>query len=193
MKIPNPRRPQGNDEQTKFMQWVWDKLAKALKFVDSPTIRWEDSAHGMVAHAQLPKSSVAAGGMNFRGAWSLDGRYNLNDVVYIDDFQIFTPDGLTVSDQAVRRWFFIWTGPNNSNTQQQPGIIVGLPDKFNLADALANNLTTEDWMYVSVIILGESRGISTFVRYTAADGSQRFMTFENGFLIGDEAGFPIGG
>jgi hypothetical protein len=186
----------------KLLEWIRSSL-----IISGPGYRLERGPRGTVLKLYpAAAGGTTAGGMNFRGPWSLDARFNRNDIVYVDDFQFTNPDG-TVTDTegpgvvANRRWFFIWLGENNTNSPTPPGMWDVLPEKFNLADSWSTNLMTPGyglggtgtWMFLSVIFFPFNRGVSGYARYTAADGSQRFMTFQNGLLLGDEAGFPVGG
>jgi hypothetical protein len=51
MKKDEPRKPEGDDEEAAFMQWVWEKLARELKFGNSPTVRFNQTTKGITAEA----------------------------------------------------------------------------------------------------------------------------------------------
>jgi hypothetical protein len=55
-----PPRPEGDDAETLFMQWVWDKLAKELVFNNSPTVKFNKTTKGITADsaAESPATSM---------------------------------------------------------------------------------------------------------------------------------------
>jgi len=51
MRDFQPPRPTGFNPEARFAQWVWDKLAKELRFSDSDTVKWKKNTTGMIATA----------------------------------------------------------------------------------------------------------------------------------------------
>lgn len=46
-----PKTPSGSDAEARFMQWVNNWLAQRLKFINTPTVRWDVTTQGVAAHA----------------------------------------------------------------------------------------------------------------------------------------------
>lgn len=57
--MKTPRKPEGSGNSTAFFQWVWERLARELRFMDSPTVKWSRTTSGISAQAI---SSAKGGG-----------------------------------------------------------------------------------------------------------------------------------
>lgn len=53
-----PPRPSGSSREAHFMQWVWDAIANRLKFIDTPTVKWDSTSRGFAAHTKGGKGGL---------------------------------------------------------------------------------------------------------------------------------------
>jgi hypothetical protein len=87
--VNTPRRPEGRGNETTFAQWVWDRLAKELRFADSPTIKWSRTTNGLSANAK-----GQSGGSGILQTYRVKSR--LEDVLVCRTY-----DGTTEGDEDV--------------------------------------------------------------------------------------------
>lgn len=81
MRTRLPRRPEGSDDATKFMQWVYDVLAQEHQFIDTPTVAVTRTTKGVGFKAKVNPPGQAGTGMVLKGEWDPMKAYAKQSVV----------------------------------------------------------------------------------------------------------------
>jgi hypothetical protein len=56
-----PPRPSGSNPQSRFNQWVWDRLANYIQFINSSTVKFSQTSKGIIAQVDVGQPGSASG------------------------------------------------------------------------------------------------------------------------------------